>query len=78
MIRNWVSKFRRWIREKDILEACGAICYCPKCRDPLNDQARWVDPNDGGHGKYKCSKCGNVSEWHFGIAPVPICLVKSL
>jgi hypothetical protein len=39
----------------------------------LNDQADWLASNGEGLGTYKCRLCRNVSEWHFGIAPVPIC-----
>jgi hypothetical protein len=35
----------------------------------LNDQAYWLASNGEGLGTYKCSLCGNVSEWHFGIIP---------
>jgi hypothetical protein len=38
----------------------------------LNDQAYWLTSNGEGLGTYKCRLCGNVSEWHFGIAPVAV------
>jgi hypothetical protein len=38
----------------------------------LNDQAYWLASNGDGLGTYKCCLCGNVSEWHFGIAPVAV------
>lgn len=61
-------------REQKVMEECGCRCRCPNCNDILNDQAVWTnDPTDDGHGEYTCS-CGHVSEWHFGLAPIPILL----
>lgn len=57
-----------------ILRQCGCVAYCPRCREPLNDQASWFDPDNDGHGCYQCSGCNRISEWHFGIAPGPVCL----
>jgi hypothetical protein len=70
---SWVQRLvRRWRwarRERDIIQTCGCVTYCPKCHDMLNDQACWLASNDEGLGTYKCKLCGNVSEWHFGIIP---------
>lgn len=61
-------------RKQKVMEECGCACRCPKCNDILNDQAVWVADSTGdGHGEYICS-CGHVSEWHFGLAPIPILL----
>lgn len=69
---NLWRRFKAWRRERQIMSDCGCICFCPKCRDPLNDQAYWLDSADGA-GTYKCRKCGYVSRWLFDT-PAPICL----
>jgi len=61
-------------REETILKTCGCVCYCPQCKEPLNDQA---DCTDEEFVTYTCSVCGTVSKWNFDIAPVPI-LMKDL
>ena len=58
-------------REQNILDKCGCVCFCPKCKDPLNDQAECTDTD---LVRYKCTKCGHKSTWSFDIAPDPICL----
>jgi len=78
---GWVTRLvRRWRwsrRERDIIRNCGCVTYCPKCHDMLNDQACWLASNGEGLGTYKCRLCGNVSEWHFGIAPVAVLIWSS-
>lgn len=74
---RFVRRFRLRLREREIARNCGCVTYCPKCRDPLNDQAYWLASNGEGRGTYKCRVCGNVSEWHFGIAPVAVLLWSS-
>lgn len=73
LVRRW-----RWSRrERNIIRNCGCVTYCPKCHDMLNDQAYWLASNGDGLGTYKCRLCGNVSEWHFGIAPVAVLIYSS-
>jgi hypothetical protein len=72
LIKRWKAKRR----ERYILKMCGCIAYCPQCNEPLNDQALWFDANNDGHGYYQCSVCNKISEWHFGIAPVPFLLAS--
>lgn len=78
---SWVQRLvRRWRwtrRERDIIRNCGCVTYCPKCHDMLNDQAHWLASNGDGLGTYKCRLCGNVSEWHFGIAPVAVLIYSA-
>ena len=57
------------IREERILKDYGCLCWCPVCKDPLNDQAACEDTD---RVSYTCSKCGCKSEWNFELAPVPI------
>ena len=73
-LHRLVGRWQRRRREQRILRQCGCIAYCPRCREPLNDQALWFDPDSDGHGCYQCSACDRISEWHFGIAPGPVCL----
>ena len=73
-VQRLVGRWQRRRREQRILRQCGCIAYCPRCREPLNDQASWFDPDNDGHGCYQCSACNRISEWHFGIAPWPVCL----
>ena len=56
------------LREEDILKKCGCICYCPECKDILQDQAECKDEE---FVEYKCG-CGAKSQWSFDIAPMPI------
>lgn len=76
-IRRLVRRWKMWQRKRDIIRTCGCIAFCPHCRDPLNDQAHWLDPNNEGHGRYLCRACGGESEWHFGIAPGPVCITPN-
>ena len=62
-------------REKEVLKDCGCICYCPECRDILNDQAECVDSYEDEKVYYKCS-CGADSTWTFDAAPIPLLLSK--
>jgi hypothetical protein len=70
----WIQKMKRWNRERKVLKTCGCACYCPHCKDILNDNSKWSDLDDYGHGFYLCANCKKKSFWHFGAAPVPILL----
>ena len=74
MISKILSMFKskKSKREEKILEDCGCICFCHKCKEPLNDDSECVDLGEGGLYEYTCSECGEKSKFHFGIAPVPI------
>ncbi len=80
MIPHWIKHLLRTLqlkqREKLIAKTCGNICYCPFCRDPLNDQADWLDFDRDGSGYFLCHTCGRASQWHFGVTPAPICTTK--
>lgn len=56
------------LRQEKILAKCGCICYCPQCKDILQDQA-YCTVTD--LVRYTCS-CGYESVFNFDIAPVPI------
>ena len=58
-------------REKKVMKQCGNICYC-KCSNILNDNSTCEMINKEGIYKYTCNDCGDISIFHFGIAPVPI------
>jgi len=62
-------------RKKKVLNDCGCVCYCPACRDILNDQAecRHELHMQRKLVRYVCS-CGHISHWDFDH-PVPL-LVK--
>jgi len=66
MYKSW--KYRRRVRRVSYL--CGCCCYCPKCDDILNDQAK-VDVVKTHGIVYTCS-CGHTSHWRFDLAPVPL------
>ena len=72
-LREWRHNRRVKKREAAVLRACGCWCKCPACGDILNDQASCRPEGDDGRYKYICG-CGQVSDWHFGIAPAPILL----
>jgi len=70
--REWRERRRAASREKRLIEAHGCICYCPSCKDPLNDQAAMTKAGvwDNIVG-YRCSECDNESMWNFNF-PVPL------
>lgn len=47
------------------------FCYCPNCKNELISSNSFIYDEDVV--KYKCVKCGMVSEWDFD-APAPILL----
>lgn len=68
--RVFENKSRKMKEEKQLKE-CGCCCFCPSCKDVLTDV---TESNEDGTVTYQCSSCGELSEFHFGIAPVPIYL----
>lgn len=64
-----LTRFRRWLRERRVMSKCGCVCYCPHCRDILNDSARILDTDP--LVVYVCGSCGRQSTWSFD-EPVPI------
>ncbi len=70
-LKKIIAQINFKIREKNTLKTCGCACYCPKCKDILNDRSEWCG-NDFGFGFYVCNSCRHKSNWHFGIAPFPI------
>lgn len=72
-LREWWHRYlvgmRAHQRERRILKACGCICRCVKCGQPLNDQpCTKVAPAEY---RYECS-CGYRPVFNFDICPVPI------
>jgi hypothetical protein len=58
-------------RKEYVLKKCGCVCYCPLCRDILNDQADCEDNVEDGLVYYKCNTCNTNSVWTFDIYPFP-------
>jgi len=58
-------------RAKDISKACGNVCYCPECRNPLNDGYCKENIIQGRYD-YICGWCRRKSTFAFDLAPVPI------
>lgn len=73
-LKRMIARYKARRRERAILRTCGCVCYCPNCKDPLNDQAKMcvIENNLDGHRHvYHCQVCGHQSAWLFGVAPVP-------
>jgi len=66
--KRWIAKRKENKRKQLILERCGCICYCPGCKDIL--QESHTECIDTDLVRYKC-RCGYKSSWFFG-APCPI------
>lgn len=58
-------------RKDTVLEQCGCVCYCPQCKDILNDQANCIDED---FVYYRCNTCNTNSIWTFDVAPCPVLL----
>jgi hypothetical protein len=43
----------------------------------MGDACAPLASNGDGLEAYKCRLCGNVSEWHFGIAPVAVLIYSA-
>lgn len=71
-LRSWWRQWRARRRIDKILRQCGCVCYCPRCKEPLNDQADIHDAADDGEVNYRCKACGFWSRWNFAIAPFPV------
>lgn len=77
-VRGWLQRRAAWRREQRIVQNCGCICWCPCCREPLNDQAGMLKAGVWDNlVVYQCSKCRTVSRWDFNT-PVPICRGQGL
>jgi len=74
MIYAWLKKLFTKTRVEKILEECGCCCYCPGCKEPLNDTSKCEAMKEYGMYRYTCAACSETSVFHFGIAPVPIWL----
>lgn len=64
LIERMKQKFRK--KEEQL-----TFCFCPNCRHELvGDPSSFIEDTD--LVRYKCSACGNKSEWNFDIAPVAL------
>lgn len=70
---KFLKKLFTKTRFEKVIASCGCVCYCPKCKDILNDQA---DCTDTDLVRYTCNTCGHKSNWNFDIAPLPILMDK--
>ena len=81
-IQNFKNKIKRkiktffWLRDvrrraKHISESCGNVCFCPECRNPLND-GLCKENTVKDRYDYTCGWCRRKSTFDFSIAPVPI------
>jgi len=72
--KQFVAKWKRNAREQRIIKNCNCICWCPRCGDPLNDQATMTKAGTFDNlVVYVCGVCKRESRWDFNH-PVPICL----
>lgn len=72
MIARLLAWWRQWRtrrRVEGILRRCGCVCYCPRCKEPLNDQAACTKVSYGIYS-YVC-QCGCWSKWDFVRFPFP-------
>ena len=69
IIQRAVERYKGRKRKERLLRLCGCVCFCPNCRDILQDQA---DCEDTDLVRYRCTTCGHRSVWNFDIAPCPI------
>jgi hypothetical protein len=73
-MKRLVGRIKRRRSIDSIIKRCGCVCFCPKCKEPLNDQADCVDTD---LVRYHCNACGTDSEWNFDIAPCPILVTSN-
>jgi len=66
---NAIKAFLLKKRIERIERKCGCVCFCPECKEPLNDQA---DCTDTDFVRYHCNECETDSKWTFDAAPVPL------
>ena len=70
-IRSVIARYNERKRRRKLLELCGCVCFCPNCKDILQDQA---ECEDADLVRYRCNTCGHRSVWDFDIAPFPVLL----
>jgi len=70
----WLRDIRR--RAKNISEACGNICYCPECGNPLNNGSCKENTIKDRYD-YICGWCRRKSTFDFSMAPVPIIIEEN-
>lgn len=73
MIKECIKSWKHKRREKKVINTCGCVCYCPHCKDILNDQA---DCTDTDLVRYTCNTCGKKSEWDFDVCMIPMVVSK--
>jgi len=59
------------IRKILILAKNNYVCYCPKCHDILNDQAKLMQAKKENCIIYLCNNCDYNSVWNIGKSKIP-------
>lgn len=67
MFEKWKQK-RRYNR---VMNQCGCVIKCLKCRDIQNDNAACKKLDEYRY-EYTCGKCGNEAIALFGVFPIPV------
>lgn len=63
-------------REKRLCKYHSVFAYCD-CGNELETTDSFLNESkDGTIVRYKCSKCGEISEWNYGIYSCPIRIDK--
>lgn len=70
-LNEWKAKKKERKRLDSILKSCGSVCFCPDCKEPLND-AECTALQEEGAFMYTCSSCGTKSVFALHISPCPI------
>ena len=66
-ILDLIIKVKRWWKQKP---KQYTFCYCVVCKNELCSTESFV--SDTEVVRFKCSRCGSISDWDFDVAPFPI------
>ena len=74
---NWSEVTLEWglrkpTRVEKIIQECGCVCYCPRCRNPLNDTSEMEAVDERGVYEYTCADCGEKSRFNFFVYGLPV------
>lgn len=71
-----ILDLRDAIRFRNAYNKLGTRCFCPNCDNELCGSNSFM--YDNLFVRYKCTKCGDISDWDFDNSPVPICITRTL